>query len=111
MKFISWAIGILGIWVLLNAVVIMPWMGWQTIACIVLGVGMGALAVMAAVIPRFNDVKLLAWAISLFGLQLMFVGTHDMTWISIIAGTLIAVLAAVAALTQKPGQRIRVRTS
>lgn len=107
MKLMSWAIGILGIWVLLNAIVIMPWMGWQTIACIVLGLGMGVLAVMAAVIPTFNNVKLLAWAISLFGLQLMFVGTHDMTWISIITGTLIAVLAAVGALTQKPRHQFK----
>ena len=111
MKLISWAIGILGIWVILNAIVIMPWMGWQTIACIVLGLGMGVLAVMAAVIPRFNNVKLLAWAISLFGYQLIFVGTHDMTWISIFAGALIAVLAAVGALIQKPGHQLRAGTS
>ncbi len=110
MKAICWAVGILGMWVLLNAVVIMPWMGWQTIACIVLGLGMVVLAVMAAVIPRFNDVKLVAWAISLFGLQLMFVGTHDMTWVSIIAGLLIAVLGAVSALTQHPGRRLRTGT-
>ncbi len=111
MKLIIWAIGTLGIWVLLNAMVIMPWMGWQTIACIILGLGMGVLAVMAAVIPKFNAVKLLAWAISLFGLQLMFLGTHDMTWISIIAGLLIAALAAIGALTQKPGQQLRVKVS
>jgi len=81
------------------------------IACIVLGLGMGVLAVMAAVLPRVNDVKLLAWAISLFGLQLMFVGTHDMIWISIFAGALIAVLAIIGALIQKPGHQLRAGTS